>query len=327
MQQEIYQHIELAVASGRPFAVATVIAVRGSSSAKPGSKALIDADGRNVFGWVGGGCADAYVRSQALEAMAAGASRIVQADLDDEVFGLGMPCGGVMDVFIDPQTPAPTLVIPIAEALRGVAQELAYRLGIVLAPLPAADGNVPELIVSLASGLARLRGKSGSSMGSRSMASRDAGRRPQAPSCLILCGASRITEELARLGVLLHWPVVVYSANPDAGNYPEGVQLKQAGAGFRSVVIPDDAAVVVASHHKGDPEYIEKALAAGACYVGLVASRKRAVLVTESLADLGLGADFLTPLKAPAGLDIGCPTPTDIALSIIAEIIETTLTP
>ena len=99
------------IARRRPFAVATVIRVLGSASAKPGSKALIDETGRNVHGWVGGGCAESLVREEALAAMAEGATRIVEVDLDDEVLGVGMPCGGQMEVYIEPHLPPKTLFI------------------------------------------------------------------------------------------------------------------------------------------------------------------------------------------------------------------------
>ena len=114
------------------FAVATVIAVRGSASARPGSKALITADGKNVFGWVGGGCAESFVCQNAVEAMAENAPRIVTADLDDEIFGLGMPCGGVMDIFIEPVLPKPLLVLRghevVAQNMAWLADALGFRV-------------------------------------------------------------------------------------------------------------------------------------------------------------------------------------------------------
>ena len=86
------------------FAAATVVAVRGSSSAKPGAKAIISPEGRNFWGWVGGGCAESFLIEQSLEALAENRTRVVTVDLDDELLGVGMPCGGYMDVFIEPIT-------------------------------------------------------------------------------------------------------------------------------------------------------------------------------------------------------------------------------
>ncbi|MGR8932189.1 MAG: XdhC family protein, partial [Gammaproteobacteria bacterium] len=80
--------------SRRPYAVATVVEIVGSSSAKPAAKALIDRAGKLLAGWIGGGCAQAMVSKTALECFESGEPRIIEVDLTDEVFGAGMPCGG-----------------------------------------------------------------------------------------------------------------------------------------------------------------------------------------------------------------------------------------
>jgi xanthine dehydrogenase accessory factor len=78
--------------------------------------------------------------------------------------------------------------------------------------------------------------------------------------------------------------------------------------------------VVVASMGVDDEEALLTALRAGASYVALVASPKRAAVVRESLAMSGLPPEDLARLKAPAGLDIGARTQEEIALSILAEM-------
>ena len=88
----------------KEFSVATVIDVEGSSSAKVGSKALFDTRGKNLWGWIGGGCVERFIGDQSIEALKSRSSRSVWADLDDEVFGLGIACGGKMKIFIDPVT-------------------------------------------------------------------------------------------------------------------------------------------------------------------------------------------------------------------------------
>jgi xanthine dehydrogenase accessory factor len=80
--------------------------------------------------------------------------------------------------------------------------------------------------------------------------------------------------------------------------------------------------VVVASMGVDDEEALAAALRAGASYVALVASPKRAAVVRETLAAMGVSPDDLVQLKAPAGLDIGARTQEEIALSIMAEIAE-----
>lgn len=97
--------------AGQPFAVATVVRVEGSSSAKPGSKAIIDGHGKIVSGWIGGGCAESAVRHQALKCIESGRPEVITLDMTDELLGVGMPCGGIMDVFIEPVLPKPDLLI------------------------------------------------------------------------------------------------------------------------------------------------------------------------------------------------------------------------
>jgi xanthine dehydrogenase accessory factor len=80
--------------------------------------------------------------------------------------------------------------------------------------------------------------------------------------------------------------------------------------------------VVVASMGVDDEEALAAALRAGTPYVALVASPKRAAVVHETLAAMGVSAHELVRLKAPAGLDIGARTQEEIALSIMAEIAQ-----
>lgn len=105
----------------RPFALATVVETAGSVSAKTGAKAVIGSDGHVISGWVGGGCAEATVCHTAVDCIASGESKVIELDLDDEVLGTGMPCGGSMRVYVEPVVPKPRLWIlghgQVAESL------------------------------------------------------------------------------------------------------------------------------------------------------------------------------------------------------------------
>ena len=108
---DLYRKAAEFSAHGRPFAIATVVRVEGSSSAPRGSKGLIDEYGKLVVGWVGGGCAESAVKTEALNCMAAAKPGMITLDLRDEQLGVGMPCGGKMEVFIEPVLPGPELLI------------------------------------------------------------------------------------------------------------------------------------------------------------------------------------------------------------------------
>jgi len=111
-----------------PFAVATVIKITGSVSAKTGAKSIIDGNGETLFGWVGGGCAEEAVREAALESLRDGQTRIVPLDLDDEILGVGMPCGGTMEVYVEPYKPRPELMIIGHGRIAEVLAELAHTV-------------------------------------------------------------------------------------------------------------------------------------------------------------------------------------------------------
>ena len=80
--------------------------------------------------------------------------------------------------------------------------------------------------------------------------------------------------------------------------------------------------VVVASHGNYDELALEAFLPSKAAYVALVASKKRTQAIRSYLAQDGVSDELLARLKYPAGLDIGAVTPAEIALSILAEIIQ-----
>ncbi|MEE9280370.1 MAG: XdhC family protein [Myxococcota bacterium] len=130
--REFIRQLADRVAAGERVAVATVVSVEGSASARPGAKALIDAQGRLVFGWIGGGCAESAVRDAALEALAERQPRLIRLDLDDEVLGVGMPCGGFMNIYVEPMTPEPKLLVlghgSIAETLARIGHLLEFHV-------------------------------------------------------------------------------------------------------------------------------------------------------------------------------------------------------
>ncbi len=115
---------------GDPYAIATVIETTGSSSAKTGAKAVIDHRGRVVAGWVGGGCAEATCCRAALDALSDRKTRIVEIDMEDEVLGVGMPCGGSMRVYVEPVLAKPGLWIVGHGRIAEVVCQLGELMGL-----------------------------------------------------------------------------------------------------------------------------------------------------------------------------------------------------
>jgi xanthine dehydrogenase accessory factor len=112
----------------------------------------------------------------------------------------------------------------------------------------------------------------------------------------------------------------------------EALAALATGLGWRSVLIEDSAEfqvdidkrsyVVVATQGHFDEDALEHALATPAAYVGLVASRKRADAVLGYLRDRGVAHEALARVHAPAGLDLGHVSTEEIAVAILAEIVQ-----
>lgn len=132
MAEHIYDVIQRYRQGQQPFAIATVVETLGSVSAKTGAKAVIDQQGQVVAGWVGGGCAESTTCEQGVECINSGQTAILDIDLDDEVLGAGMPCGGHMRVYVEPVLPQPTLWIMghgrVAECLCEMGDMMGLRV-------------------------------------------------------------------------------------------------------------------------------------------------------------------------------------------------------
>jgi len=125
---------------------------------------------------------------------------------------------------------------------------------------------------------------------------------------LVLVGHGPVIETLATLG--------------ETAGHAVSVLTGDATAALRGLSLGSTSSVVVATHGDDDEQALTRVLATPAGYVSLVASRNRASAIVETLRQRGVPAEQLARLKAPAGLDIGAVTPEEIAVSILAEIIQ-----
>ncbi len=100
MQGEIYREIAGALERQEPIVLATVARTRGSTPRKTGAKMVVRRDG-SFFGTIGGGCGEAEVWQEAMDAFQDGKARIVTVDLTEPTNGDDKICGGMMDVFVE----------------------------------------------------------------------------------------------------------------------------------------------------------------------------------------------------------------------------------
>jgi len=115
--------------AGEPFVLATVVRAEKPTSAKPGAKALIKADGEWI-GWIGGSCSKPAVEVEAKKVLASGQPKILQLSSTDTCAS-----GGSLDIYLEPHLPKPHLVVvghlPVAEALVALAAPLGFRVTVM----------------------------------------------------------------------------------------------------------------------------------------------------------------------------------------------------
>ena len=142
-------------AAGLPFAIATVVRTVNATSAKPGAKAIITADGTITEGWVGGGCIRSAVSKAAKAAIAEGRTQFVSLRPEEILAAEGLTAGevregvqfarngcpskGSMDIFVEPVLPRTELIVcgdgPVAAALVSLADRFDFVV------IHAADGK------------------------------------------------------------------------------------------------------------------------------------------------------------------------------------------
>jgi xanthine dehydrogenase accessory factor len=145
---------------------------------------------------------------------------------------------------------------------------------------------------------------------------------PQQPQPrLLIVGDLPVARALAELGKAMSYRTILVDPNHHGDPPPYADELLTDLTAISAAVTPLTS-IVVATHGQYDELALEQALASGASYIGLVASRKRAEAVRENLAQQGLAAEPLRRFKSPAGLDIQARRGDEIALSIMAEIVQ-----
>jgi xanthine dehydrogenase accessory factor len=145
---------------------------------------------------------------------------------------------------------------------------------------------------------------------------------PQLPApSLWVVGTTPIAQALVALGATIGHSVSVVDPLADATTFPAAEHLVTEMS-FESLDPTSQPSIVVATQGSWDEEALVAALSCDARYVGLVASPTRAAAVRAWLRDEGVPEDRVAALRAPAGLDLGADTPEEVAISILAELVQ-----
>jgi xanthine dehydrogenase accessory factor len=148
------------------------------------------------------------------------------------------------------------------------------------------------------------------------------------PDQLVIFGAGHIGMPLARLGAVLGYEVTIVDDRERFANrerFPDATRIvvepfDQAIQGI--TITPWTYLVLVTRGHEHDESTLRHVVGSPAPYIGMIGSRRRVLVVFERLRELGVPQDFIRRIYAPIGIDIGGRTPEEIALAILAEIVN-----
>lgn len=275
---------------GEPLVLATVFDTAGSTYSKAGAHMLVDANG--VFrGMLSGGCLEGDLAVRARAVIESGENQTVTYDLarDDELWGMGVGCDGLMRILLQPLTPdngyAP--FAGMAEVLRGGdAREF---------KLPLGGEEAGEVVV-----------------------------RVEPPPAVLVLGAGLDAVPVVRFAAEMGWRVTVVDHRPA---YVDGNDFGMAEE-CRCVPVDEletsldlstfDMAIVMSHHLASDRSYLKQLAGIELVYVGLLGPHARRERLISELGDEA--RDLAGRLHGPAGIDIGGRGPAPIALSIVAEM-------
>jgi xanthine dehydrogenase accessory factor len=143
---------------------------------------------------------------------------------------------------------------------------------------------------------------------------------PMAPAPrVVVFGGTPAARTLARIAQAMGYAVDVVDPEADPADFPEPARVNPR---LSPQTIPPGASVLVATMDERDLEAIEDALRLEPAYLGVIASRKRFAELIDALAARGISRRELDAIVAPAGLDIGARTQEEIALSVMAQIVQ-----
>lgn len=331
-------------AEKKPLVLASVFETAGSTYSKAGAQMLITGDG-DFQGMLSGGCLEGDLAERARAVLESGHPQTVTYDLgsnDEELWGLGIGCDGLMKIFLQPLSPDAEYepFATMVQALAGDSEQVAATV------IESAIDNLPTgaTMVTVDGETAfsdveseydqQIGAIIGATLLARQSASHDIAAEGgkaslllsllQPPPAILVLGAGLDAEPVVRFASELGWRVTVQDHRPayiESGSFAGAELLQCVPVSDISATLDLDryAATIVMSHHLvSDRQYLRQLAKSRIPYIGLLGpiDRRRRLLD-----ELGEFSETLEPrLHGPAGIDIGGRGPASIALSIVAEM-------
>ncbi|MEM6851424.1 MAG: XdhC family protein [Pseudomonadota bacterium] len=285
--------------AGERGALVTLIGVDGSAPRPLGAQMAVRENG-DFVGHLTGGCAEAAIVAEALAAMEEGANRRLRYGAGSPYLDIQLPCGSGIDVYVDAATP--TDVIAEIASARGRRRPISLTID--------SDAHRSELISWPAASAAD------------ELFIRDYAPRTR----LFAIGAGPILGALSELAAVMDFEMVAFSPDESALDLAQ-----RAGAETRRLTTPDafeappgdrwTAATLLFHDHDWETPLLTRLLSQPLFYLAALGSRRTHAQRVAALIEAGCDAASVGRIKGPAGLDIGAKSPSEIALSIMAEIV------
>lgn len=303
------------------IALATVVSTWGSSPVPVGGQLVVAPDGR-FEGSVSGGCVDVEIIAEAGDVIANKVPKILEFGVADErVWQAGLPCGGTVKIYLHALHRSDRRFIERVLHARTSRQPLAVLTDLRTGACTVIDPASPKeeaLGALMDAGESRLI----------TTAEGEAFLHCRTPAVrVVMAGATHIAQVLASLAGRIGYDVVIVDprtgfANSERfGNTPVLEEWPKTACATFGL---DRRTAVVALTHAAhlDDEALIAALSADCFYVGALGSKKTHAKRLERLRDAGLEEADLKRIHAPVGLDLGAKGPAEIAVAILAEIVQ-----
>ena len=292
------------LAQGHRVVLGTITRTWGSAPRPPGSSVALRDDGL-VAGSVSGGCIeDDLVDKARAGALTTGLPQVVRYGIDtDTAQRFGLPCGGLIELVLEPVQPRTRLDALLAKLDAG--ERVRRVLTIATGEVDLQPGNTTDELTLSDTTLVTHHGPRWR---------------------LLLIGAGQLSRYVAEMARLLDFEVLicdpreefVYGWEDQHGRFVPGMPDEAV----LNIHTDERTAIVCLTHDpRLDDMALLTALNSTAFYIGALGSRVNTQKRRENLAALGLSAEAIARLHGPIGLHIGSHTPAEIALSLMAEIV------
>ncbi len=303
------------ISSGKRAVLATVIETWGSAPRRVGAQVVVSSAGE-MEGSVSGGCVEGAVVLEALEALEDGETKLLEYGISDgDAFAVGLACGGTIRVLVEPvgEGGMPQQMLEALVDARAARMPVAYEV--------ALDGSRRALVDEGHEDRFR-KDRSGIEEDTKTFI---AIHNP--PLRLIVVGAVHIAQALVPMAQIAGFDPFVVDPREAFGSqarFPNGRVINDwPDAALEEVGVDTRTALVLLTHDpKLDDPALHVGLRSGAFYIGALGSKRTHAARVERLTEAGFDPHTIARINGPVGLDIGAAGPAEIAVSILAQMIE-----